>query len=283
MSLERQVVDRGADAGCAIGMQRALGEEHVVMHVELGQIGADHAHHRIDGALLDDRHPVVFRHLVQLDAEFLGQRLTDGHEIVARIKAGRDLADILTQRFAVAQEHRTGEHIDLCAGIVDVIFLGHVIAGKGEQVGQRVTDHGAAAMADMHRAGRIGRHIFDIDLVALAERRTAKIRSFADDGRQQALPIFGRQTDIDEARTGDANLCDIRILLQLLADDVGQRARVRAKALGKHHGGIGRGIAMAGIARRLDDDTAEIEAVALFANAVDLLQGGLNSGFEIGE
>ena len=60
--------------------------------------------------------------------------------------------------------------IDLCAGIVDVVFLGHLIAGKAEQIGKRVANDGATAMADMHRASWVGRDIFDIDLVAGADR-----------------------------------------------------------------------------------------------------------------
>ena len=69
-----------------------------------------------------DRQPFGFRHRQQPVAVFGGERLPDRLQIVAGIEPFRNLADVLAERLAVAQESRAREHIDLGAGIVDVIF-----------------------------------------------------------------------------------------------------------------------------------------------------------------
>ena len=121
----------------------------------------------------------ALRHRLQLVAVLGRERLPDRHEIIAGIKPFRNLADVLAERFAVAQERRAREHVDLRAGVVDVIFARDVVAGKIKQAAQRVAEHRAAAMADMHRPGRIGRDVFDIDLGAVADRAFAVSRAFA--------------------------------------------------------------------------------------------------------
>ena len=102
-------------------------------------------------------------------AELCLQRLADRLQIVAGIKAARDLADLLAERLAVAEVGRAGERIDLRAGVVDVVFARDRMAGRREQVGDGVADDGAAAMADMHRPGRVGGDVLDVDLLAAAE------------------------------------------------------------------------------------------------------------------
>ena len=61
------------------------------------------------------------------------------------------------------------------------------MAGEFEQIGERVAEHRAAAVADMHRPGRIGRNIFDIDLFRRATLPAAprpKSAATAQDGAQ---------------------------------------------------------------------------------------------------
>ena len=102
-----------------------------------------------------------------------GKRLPDRLQIIAGIQPFRNLADVLAERLAIAQERRAREHIDLRAGIVDVIFAGDVIARERQQACQRIAEHRAPAVADMHRPGRIGRDIFDIDLFGRADSAAA--------------------------------------------------------------------------------------------------------------
>ena len=63
--------------------------------------------------------------------------------------------------FDVTREY----YINDAGAQVDVLAR-YLEAGEGEQIGERVTKHRAAAMADMHRPGRIGRNIFDINRLA---------------------------------------------------------------------------------------------------------------------
>ena len=78
VTLQRQIVDRRADLLGIVGVQRALREEDIVMHVEQREILADHRHHRVDRAVLDDGERLVVRLLQQAAAEFCGERLPTG-------------------------------------------------------------------------------------------------------------------------------------------------------------------------------------------------------------
>ena len=157
-------------------------------NVERGEIGADHFHHGVDGGVLDDRERLLLGHAEQPGAVFVEKRLRDRLEIVARIEPRRDLADVLAERLAVAQHHRAAEHVDLRTGVVDVIFLRHLVAGEGEKVGERVAHHRAAAMADMHGAGRIGRHVFHVDLAARTDGGAPVGIAGREDFAQARLP-----------------------------------------------------------------------------------------------
>ena len=125
--------------------------------------------HGGDGQPRTIRQPLRLGLAEQRLAVRLGQRRADRLQVVAGIEPFRDVADALAQRLAVAQEGRAGEHVDLGAGIVDVVFARHLVAGEGQQVGERIAEHGAAAMADVHRPGRIGRDVLDVDRLAVAE------------------------------------------------------------------------------------------------------------------
>ena len=87
-------------------------------------------HHHGDRLGAHDRQPRAFRHRLELVAVLGGERLPDRHEIVAGIEPFRNLADVLAERLAVAQECRAREHVDLRAGVVDVIFARDVVAGE---------------------------------------------------------------------------------------------------------------------------------------------------------
>ncbi len=122
-------------------------------------------------------------------------------------------------------------------------------------------------MADMHRPGRIGRDIFDIDLAVPSPRRRA-----ADIERRTSR----RARRASRARTPDAG----RILMKPgpatsaeairvgLADRCGEsfrpaRAALCSGTLASTMRGIGRQVAVAGVARRLDGDARQGQAARL--------------------
>ena len=192
-------------------------------------------------------------------AEFRGERGAYRDEIVARIEAFGDLADLLAERLAVAHVQRAGENVDLRACVVDVIFLGDPKARGLEQPGERVADDRPAAMAHVHRARRVGRDIFDVDPLVVADLRQAVGIAFAKDRLQLLAPRVGREADVEEAGTRDLDGGDPRQRFQLGRDRGRQSARVRARALRKHHCGIARQVAMRRVARRLDRHGAAVQ------------------------
>src|SRR5690606_40350386 len=109
-----------------------------------------------------------------------------------------NFADLLSQRLTIAQEGRATQNVDLRACIVDDIFLGNLVAGKGKQVGQGVAHDRTAAMADMHGPGWVGGNIFNVDLAAAADLRTAVTCSSRKQGRKMRLPECIRQPQVDE-------------------------------------------------------------------------------------
>ena len=211
----------------------------------------------------------------------LRERRAHRLQIVARIEAFRNGADILAKRLAIPEEGGAREHIDLSAGIVDVIFAGDVVTREIKQARQRVAEHGAAAMADMHRSGRIGRDVFDVDLGAAAD--AAVIGPLAQHRPQRLRPSGGLQCQVDEAGTGDIDLGDQGVGAEPLGDLLGEIARLRLCLFRKHHGGVGRHVAMGGIARRLDHHAREIDALGPAGFRRERAAGGAHAREHVGE
>ena len=191
---------------------------------------------------------------------FLGQPLADGLQVVARIEALRDRADLLAQGLPVAQVGRAGENIDLRAGIVDVVLAGDRVAGKIEQPGKRIAEHRAAAMAHMHRAGRDWpRHI------PRSRERPRPARSgrypllSTTTARRTSCRTAGASRMLMKPGPAISTLVTRGSSCRSATMNLGQGARVHARLLGQHHGGVGGEIAMGGIARRFDHDAADIQ------------------------
>lgn len=80
------------------------------------------------------------------------------------------------------------ERIDLGTGIVDVVLARHLVADELQQVRQRIAEHRTPTVTDMHRAGRIGRDVFDVDLFAVAAVGAAIRTAALQDRRQHVGP-----------------------------------------------------------------------------------------------
>jgi len=153
----------------------------------------------------------------------------------------------------------TGEDVDLTARIVDVIFADDLVPGPFEQAGERIADHGATAMAHVHRAGRIGRNIFDIDHRTAAHGGTAIVPGKLADGAQFRRPCRRIDAQVDKARPG--NLCRQHAgnLAQFTHQRIGQGARIGPGRLGQDHGSVGRQVTVRGVARRLNRDRGAVQ------------------------
>src|SRR5690606_20302096 len=134
---------------------------------------------------------------------------------------------------------RTGEDVDLTARVVDIIFARDLVPDRFEQGGERIPHHRATAVTHVHRAGRVGGDIFDVDgdararlaAAILVGRRVYRLKLFA--------PGIVRQRHVDEAGASDRDGGDLVDLLKLRGDLFGQRARIGASRLGQHHRGVG--------------------------------------------
>ena len=122
------------------------------MHAEQSEIVPDQVEHGCDRPALEQVEPLAFRRARISVAELAGELCADRLQIVARVEALGDLADVFAKRFAVAEVDRARERIDLRAGVIDIIFLGDAEARGLEQPREAVADHGAAAMAHVQRA-----------------------------------------------------------------------------------------------------------------------------------
>src|SRR5205085_8813848 len=123
--------------------------------------------------------------------------------VIAGVEPFRNLPDALAEGFSIPEISRPREHVDLRAGVVDVILARNVVTGEREQVGQRIAKHRATAVPDMHRSCRIGGDVFDVDLSAAANDAFPIAVTLTQYGAQRLHPGRWLQGDIDEARTGD--------------------------------------------------------------------------------
>ena len=114
-------------------------------------------------------------------------------------------------------------------------------------------------MADMHRPGRICRHVFDVHLGSRADRASAVSVALTQNGPQRVRPGLRLEREIDEARTGDLDHGDQIVRAQFRSDQFGEVARFGLGFLRQHHRGIGRHIAVRGVARRLHHDLRKID------------------------
>jgi len=187
-----------------------------VRDAERGEIVADHRHHRRDCACANEGQPLRLRSVAQADAKFGRELAADAFQIVAGIKPLGDRPDRLAERLAVTQVGRTGEHVDLCARVVDVIFARDLAAGKGEQIGERVAEHRPARVADMHRAGRIGAYVLDVDRAA--GFFAAAERSDLEDVSKHGVIDCGLQADVEEAGAGHFDRDDVDALAKPLSE-----------------------------------------------------------------
>ena len=147
-------------------MQRQLRGKHLLPDIQRRKVVADQCHHHVDGLLANDGKPFRLGLVLQRGTEFRCQRLPHGLQVIPRIESSRDLADRLAQRLKVTEIGGAGQNVDLCAGIVDVVFARHFVAAGREKLCQRIAKDRAADVADMERPRRVGGHIFDVRLLA---------------------------------------------------------------------------------------------------------------------
>src|SRR3546814_5165919 len=86
-------------------------------------------------------------------------------------------------------------------------------------------------MADVHRTCGICGDIFDVDAPPLPHRRSPIIAALTEDQRQLVAPAVVGETQVDEARTGDARLGHFIELAEFGDEQVGERSEEHTSEL----------------------------------------------------
>ena len=154
--------------------------------------------------------------------------------------------------FEVAQPGGQPEDVHLAAGVIDVILARHIPAGKGQQAGQRRAIGGTATVADVQRAGRIGRDELDLHRSCATELRAPVVLPVNQHGTDD-IDLGPRiEREIDEPGPGKLGLGDQRRHRQLGQQLAGNFARVLLQRLGQLHRQIGREVAVRRVARTFE-------------------------------
>ncbi len=177
----------------------------------------------------------------------------------------------------VAQVDRPRERFDLRAAVVDVVLARDVVAREGEQRGQRIAEDRATDMPDMQRARRVGGDVLDIDLDARAEAGMSERLAGVERLRHDVGPDRRGEAEVQETGSGHARGLDPRVGGDAFGQLLRDLARRTVGAAGKDHRGIGRHVAVARVARRLDRHWAVVQAggqIAVGHHGVERLEHG---------
>ena len=128
----------------------------------------------------------------------------------------------------------------------------HAVARRLQKIADRGAEGRVAPVADVQRAGRIGRHKLQEDLRAVAAWLTTVLLAALEHGGD--LVVIGRvaNEEVDEPRSGNVDLRYYRILGKCVDDASGKLAGVGANRFREPHCYVGGEVAMARVARPLD-------------------------------
>ncbi|MNS46008.1 hypothetical protein D3C72_784900 [compost metagenome] len=205
---------------------------------------------------------------------------------LAGLEVARDVGDVVAlvavfrpvggfgRQATGARLHADGQVVDLVAGVVVVELAGDVPADGVVQAAQGVAQRGLAGMAHVQRAGGVGRHEFNQDLLAAA-RGAAKACALLGHRGDDGLARRSGNAQVDEAGAGDFGAIDQISGLgggqQRVHDGLGQFARVAAGRLGQLHGYVGGNVAVGG-------DLGALEQHIGLGVGKALRNGGLDQG-----
>ena len=138
----------------------------------------------------------------------------------------------------------------------------------------------------MHRPGRVGAHIFDVDRPFRAPRSRPKTPGLDKNRLQDLLVNRWLEDDIDEAWTSGLRALHVRFLPEISDKGRSESARIGAGLLGflrVNHRSVGREVAVARLARRLDDEAAKIEVARQLSRRDPLFEQARDARLEVGE
>ena len=128
-------------------------------------------------------------------------QLDDVLAVIAVLGKGRGL--VPQQQLLIPCVDGRGKLFDLIARVVDIELPADLPSGKAQHRGQRIAQHAAPGIAQVHRAGRVGGHEFHIDRPSLSVVDMSVVHALLTDRVQdRPIPAVG-QTEIDKAGPGN--------------------------------------------------------------------------------
>ena len=249
----RRLVGRATGRRLAGRQQRGLAEPAVEVHAEQSQVAADLIEHAAQALRAEGIGRCRRIEVQELLAPIPGDRLRQVDHVAPHVAPRREVG-LASEVLPVARHERLAEDAHLRPGVVDVVLALDVVAGGLQHAGQHVAQHRAAAVADLQRAGGVGRDELHLQRLPGAQiDRAPGVRRGQHRVDLRALPV-GRQPQVDEAGRRDLDRGDQRPGPQRLRDrprDLQRRALDRARQPQRH---AARVVAVLGVLGPLDGD-----------------------------
>ena len=188
--------------------------------------------------------------LVAVRDTHLGAHLA---HVVALVTVGRE-GNALAAEFKVAQPARERQDVHLPAGVVHIVLTRHVPAGIGQQAGKAGAVGRTTAVADVQRAGRVGRDEFDLHLLLATQRRTTVSLALFENAAHDFELGRRLQVEVDEPRASDLATRDERRGGNLGKQQLSEFARVALLRACQLHRQVAREIAVRRLLRALERD-----------------------------
>ena len=154
--------------------------------------------------------------------------------------------------------------------VVDVVLAVDVIAGVLEDVAHGVAERGPTTVADVQRAGGVGRDELVVDLEAVALVDAGEVHALLADGADDLVVGGGVQVEVDEAGASDLDLGDGGAGGHVGDDGLGD---LGGSGTGEARGSQGDGgspLTVVGVGRSLDAAILDLE----LSQVTGLLGGG---------
>jgi hypothetical protein len=182
----------------ALRMESPLAGPHVEAHAEAGETGLDALADPCGRPATEDVRSVGIR------CGRLGpHRVRDLEREVAHVLA---VIPVLGQGLvAPDREHACAEITNLGTCVVEVVLARHTLAAGLEDTSEQVADECASGVADVQRAGRVGRHELDVHGAGSDRLDAAPGVRGAEHPVDLALQCMVRQAEVDESRRRDLN------------------------------------------------------------------------------
>ena len=151
------------------------------------------------------------------------------HHILTLVAALGEVPSVATQQFTVAHVQAFAQFEHLRACVVDIVLALHIVAGRVQHIGDRVTQRQVSPRTHVEGAGGIDAAILHLDPLALTQIHVAKgFASF-----QHGFDLLGQPTliqgDVDKARWCHIHLRDIGDLLHTVDDAPANLDRVECR------------------------------------------------------